>query len=242
MRRISFITAVAAAVFALLPLAAVAAPPAGGSQSAARPHLHWFAGSVSAVGTDSVSVGVLWTGPHDGQLNGTTVNLALGSKTRIVLGKDRTPGSLSSIQTGDLVGVFATANDSTLTTLTAARIHVRCNCHWIGGTIRTIGSSSLEVRVARTGPYDTVLNGKDVTLQVSSSTVYLRGKGRFAIGFSDLKVGDGVGIVFGANGFFKAPGFDPTTATFTAKRVHVWPKRSVPPASSDADAAAGTSP
>ena len=35
--------------------------------------------------------------------------------------------------------------------------------------------------------------------------------------------------------------FYPTTETFTAKRVHVWPKRHVPPSSSDATASAGVS-
>ena len=61
-----------------------------------------------------------------------------------------------------------------------------------------------------------------MTLQVNGATVYLKGKDKTPIAFSDLKVGDRVGVVFAADGFFKAPGFDPSKATFTAKRVHDW--------------------
>ncbi len=242
MRKFTLIAATAI-VFALLPLGAVAAPPgdAGGAANA-KPHTHWLAGSVSAVGADSLTVGVLWTGKHDDQLNGQSVTLAVDATTEIVSGRDKTPVSLSSIKPGDLVGVQASSTDKTLTTLTAKRIHVYCNCHWIGGTISAIGSSSFSVQVARTGPYDTVLNGKPVTLQVNSSTTYIRGKAKSDIGFSDLKVGDGVGVIFAASGFFRAPGFDPSTATFTAKRVHLWEKKTVPPASTDSGAAAGTKP
>ena len=96
--------------------------------------------------------------------------------------------------------------------------------------------------VARTGPYDTVLKGRNVTINVNGSTAYLKAKDKTQIAFSDLQVGAGVGVVFGANGFFKAPGFDPEQAAFTAKRVHEWMKRQVPPPSSDAGSAAGTTP
>lgn len=242
MRKLTLIAATAA-VFALLPLSAVAAPPGSSTGSAnAKLHTHWLAGSVSAVGADSLTVGVLWTGKHDTELNGQSVSLAVDANTQIVSGKDRTSIPLSNVKPGDLVGVRVTSADKTLTSLTAARVHVNCNCHWIGGTISAIGSDSISVQVARTGPFDTVLNGKPVTLQVGSSTAYLRGKAKTVIGFSDLKIGDGVGVVFAASGFFRAPGFDASTATFTAKRVHAWAKKAVPPASSDSGAAAGTNP
>lgn len=242
MRKFTLIAATAI-VFAALPLAAVAAPLSSGSGTAnAKPHTHWLAGSVSAVGADSLTVGVLWTGKHDGQLNGQSVTLAVDANTEIVSGKDKTPVTLASIKPGDLVGVLATSADKTLTSLAATRIRVYCNCHWVGGTISAIGPSSISVQVARTGPYDTVLNGKPVTLQVNASTSYIRGKAKTGVGFSDLKVGDGVGVIFAASGFFKAPGFDPSTATFTAKRVHIWEKKDVPAAATDAGAAAGTTP
>ncbi len=125
-----------------------------------------------------------------------------------------------------------------MSSLTAVAIRVWCNCHWVGGTISSVGSSSLGVAVTRTGPYDTVLDNQTVTLQANEYTVYLRGRRRFRLGFSDLKVGEGVGVVFAADGFFKAPGFNPATATFTAKRVHVWGLRQVPPPSSDAGSTA----
>jgi len=239
------LTAIAAAVvaFAILPLGAVAAPPGGGdSQKAAKPRVHWFAGSVASVGSDSLSVNVLWTGPKDGQLNGTTVSVGVDSTTQIVNGKTKSPASLSDIQPGDLVGMRASSPDATLSSLTATHIRIWCNCHWVGGTISSVGSSSITVQVVRTGPYDTVLKGRSVTIQVNGSTTYIKGKDKTPISLSDLQVGAGVGVVFGADGFFKAPGFDPEKATFTASRVHEWQKRQVPPPSSDAGSAAGTTP
>ena len=209
-----------------------------------RPHLHWFAGTVSAVGGSSLTLGVLWTGPNDGTLNGTTETVAATDQTRIN-GPRNQPIALAQIQVGDLVAVRA-SGDAT-SGLTAAKFRVFCNCHWVGGTIMSIipgtsgGTGSLTVAVTRTGPYDTVLDNTTITLQTSADTVYLRGPHKARLGFSDLQVGEGVGVVFSANGFFKAPGFNPATATFTAKRVHVWPKRQVPPASSDASSAAGVS-
>ena len=241
MRKYTVIAA-AALVFAVLPLGAVAAPPGGsGSHTPAKAHAHWFAGSVSSVGSDSLSLTVLWTGPKDGQLNGQSVTVAVNGETQIVSGKAKSAVPLSSIQAGDLVSLRATAADKTLASLTATHIRVWCNCHWIGGTIGSIGGSSITVHVVRTGPYDTVLKDHDTTIQVNGSTTYLRGKSKTPISFSDLKVGDGVGVIFGANGFFKAPGFNPETATFTASKVHAWQKKQVPPASSDTGAA-GTTP
>ncbi|MGD0714748.1 MAG: DUF5666 domain-containing protein [Gaiellaceae bacterium] len=242
MRKFGLIAA-AAIVLAMLPLGAAAATrSAGDSTPGAKTRAHWFAGSVTAVGSDSLSLGVLWTGPKDGQLNGQTVTVAVDSDTKIVNGKDRSPAQLSDLKAGDLVSLRATSSDSTLASLTATHIRIWCNCHWIGGTISALGTTSLNVQVVRSGPYDTVLKGTNVTIQVSSSTAYAKGKDKTPIAFSDLKVGDGVGVIFGADGFFKAPGFDPSKATFTAKRVHDWQKQQVPPPSSDAGAAAGTTP
>jgi hypothetical protein len=196
---------------------------------------HWFAGTVTGVGSASLTVGVLWTGPNDGSLNGQTITVTTTDNTRISRGKQG-PIALASIQNGDLVAVRA---DGTAPSgLTARRIHVQCNCHWIGGTIGTVGTSSFTVNVKRTGPYDTVLNNTTVTIQVNDLTVYLRNHRGRRIGFSDLQPNEPVGVVFASSGFFKAPGFDPTTATFTAKRVRVWGPRQTPLASADASAAA----
>jgi hypothetical protein len=208
---------------------------AGAEGSPQRP-AHWFAGSVSAVGPSSLTVGVLWAGPNDGSLNGQTVTVSVETRTRINHGRHHRAVALASIQPGDLVSVRATGDDSS--SLTATRIHVYCNCHWIGGTVDSVGSSSFTVHVKRTGPYDTVLKDTTVTLQTNDLTVYLRGGHRARIGLSDLKQGQGVGVVFAADGFFKAPGFDPSKATFTAKRVHVWGPKQVPAASSDAGSSA----
>jgi len=239
MRR-TLIAVVAGVVLAAFALPALAATPTTTTATTtatapAKAHKHWFAGSVSAVGSSSLSIGVLWTGPRDGSLNGTTVNVGVDSNTRII-GPGKTSIQLSDIQSNDLVAVSALGTGAS--DLTAAKIRVYCNCHWIGGTIASLGAGSLTVQVKKTGPYDTVLNGGPVTIQTSSSTVYIAGKNKTPIQFSDLKVGDGVGVVFSANGFFKAPGFDPSTATFTAKRVHLWGHGQAPPPSSDASVAA----
>jgi hypothetical protein len=199
---------------------------------------HWFAGSVSGVGSDTLTVGVLWTGPNDGSLNGQTLTLNVVTRTRISRGPHRVPIALGQVQNGDLVAVRALGDDPS--NLTAVMIHVNCDCHWVGGTISAVGTDSITVQVSRTGPYDTVLNGMNVPIQVNANTVYLRGRHRVRIGLGDLTTGEGVGVVFSANGFFKAPGFDPSTATFTAARVHVWGAKQVPPASSDSDLAAQT--
>jgi hypothetical protein len=204
-------------------------PPAG---------VHWFAGTVTAVGPSSVTVGVLWTGPNDGSLNGQTVTVNVVTQTRINQGPHHRPIALAAISTGDLVAVRAMGDTGGLT---ARRIHVFCNCHWIGGTIGTVGSASFTVNVTRTGPYDGVLDNTQVTLQTNQYTVYLRGPHRARIGLSDLQPGAGVGVMFAADGFFRAPGFDPTKATFTAKRVHEWGVRQVPAPSSDASVTAGIS-
>ena len=242
MRKFSLIAAAAVAI-AMLPLGAAAATrSAGDSTPAPKAQAHWFAGSVTATGSDSLSLDVLWTGPKDGQLNGQTVTVAVDSDTKIVNGKDHSTAQLSDIVPGDLVSLRALSSDSTLTSLTATHVRIWCNCHWIGGTISALGTSSLSVQVVRTGPYDTVLKGGDVTIQVNGSTTYVEGKDKTPIAFSDLAVGDRVGVIFAANGFFEAPGFDPETATFTAKRVHDWQKQPVPSPSTDAGAAAGTTP
>jgi hypothetical protein len=242
MRKFSLIAA-AAIVFAVLPFGAAAATRSANDQAPhARAHAHWFAGSVTAVGSDTLSLNVLWTGPKDGQLNGQSVTVAVNADTQIVNGKDHSAAQLSDIKPGDLVGLRAISQDATLTSLTATHIRIWCNCHWIGGTISAIGTSSFNVQVVRSGPYDTVLKDHDVTLQVNGATVYLKGRDKTTVAFSDLKVGDRVGVVFAADGFFKAPGFDPSKATFTAKRVHDWQRHPVPTPTSDAGAAAGTTP
>jgi hypothetical protein len=234
MRRL-IVMAAALGLLAAVPFAAAAKKPGSAPKV---PH-HHFAGAVTAVGNDSVTVDVLWTGKHDTQLLNTTVTVAVTGDTALTSGKPRTPIALSAIHQGDLVGVGVTS-DAGLTSLSAVRIHVSCNCHWLGGTIASVGSSSLVVHVAKTGPFDRVLKGTDVTLQLNGSTQYVQGKEKTPIALSDLKVGDHVGVVFGASGFFKAPGFNAATATFTAKRVRDRGTKAASPAA-DASSVATTS-
>jgi hypothetical protein len=202
---------------------------------------HWFAGTVTAVATGSLTVGVLWTGPHDGALNGETLTVAIGSTTRISQGAGHVPIALAQIVPDDLVALRAAG--STSAALTASMVHVYCNCHWVAGTISSIGATgtSFTVQVRSTGPYDGVLKAQNITLQTNDDSVYLRGARRARIAFTNLQVGDGVGVVFSANGFFKAPGFVPSTASFVATRVHIWAHKQVPPLSSDVAATAQTS-
>src|SRR5438105_1452043 len=143
MRRI-IVLAAALGLLAAVPLAL------GESPKAPR---HHFAGAVTAVSGNSLTVTVLWTGKHDTQLLGQTETVTVTSDTAITAGREHKPVALSSIQTGDLVGLGVTSAGTDLTSLTAVRIHVSCNCHWIGGTIASISSSSLVVHVAKTGPF-----------------------------------------------------------------------------------------
>lgn len=198
---------------------------------------HHFAGSVASVGSDSVTLGVLWTGPNDTALTGTTATVSVTPSTQIVSGSTSSAVALSSLQSGDLVGVVATG---TGTNLSAQKITVFCDCHWVGGLITSINASSIVVGVKKTGPYDTVLANTEVTIKVAADTTYIDGAAKTPIEFSSLKVGDAVGVVFSAGGFFKAPGFNPATANFTAKQVHRWANQQVPDVSSDASTAAST--
>ena len=166
------------------------------------------------------------------------MTVAVETKTRINQGPHHRADRAREHQHGDLVAVRA---DGDASSLTARRIHVFCNCHWIGGTVNSVGTTSFTVDVKRTGPYDTVLANTTVTLQTDSYTVYLRGRHRARIGLSDLKPGEGRRRGVRGGRFLPSPGFDPTKATFTAKRVHVWGARQVPPPSSDASVSAGVS-
>lgn len=174
--------AAAAAAFLALPLSA---------QAAGTPKAQWFAGAVTASSSSSVTVDVLWS---TGSLTGTQT-VAIDSSTKIVYGKHQ-----SSIDPGDLVRVVD-ANG------TARRIHVNCNCHFAAGTVDSISSSALRVNVARTGPYDGVLKGNDVTFQIGSATL------------PTLAAGDKVAVVFSANGFFKDPSFNWQSTTFTIEHA-----------------------
>src|SRR3954454_9610873 len=108
---------VMAAALGLLP--AVPLPRAAQKPGAAAkvPH-HHFAGAVTAVGSDSVTVDVLWTGKHDTQLLNTTVTVAVTGDTALTSGKAHTPIALATIHPGDLVGVGVTG-DKSLSSLTA---------------------------------------------------------------------------------------------------------------------------
>jgi hypothetical protein len=225
------IAAAALLAAAVLPLGAIAA-----DNPTTKAHGHFLAGSVVSASSSSVTVDVMWTGKNDTQLDGKQVDVAISSATKIVYGKGQT-----SIDPGDLVRVHAVAADATASTLTAREIRVACNCHWVGGKLTAISPGLIRVKVAKTGPYDKVLNGNEVKIGLDSSTQYVEGKDKHHINLSDLSLGDTVGVVFSANGFFKDPNFNWQNATFTAKLVHL--HRDKGEASTPAgDGAPGTNP
>lgn len=204
------IAAAALAAAAVVPMSALgdnAAPVANATGGG------WFAGAVTSAGPTAVTLDVLWTGKHDTQLDGTSVTVGIDSSTQIVYGKGK-----SGIGSGDLIGVGATGIGTS--TLTAKRIHVRCNCHFAAGTLGSVGQGSFALDVTKTGPYDTVLNGNAVTFQVNGSTTFVQGKASAPGALSALKTGEKVGVIFAASGFFKDPSFNWQTATFTASTVH----------------------
>jgi hypothetical protein len=205
------ITAAALLAAALVPLGAIAA-----DNPTTTRHGLFLAGSVVSAGSGQVTVDVVWTGKHDTQLDGKQVNVSVSSATKIVYGKGQT-----SIDPGDLVRIHAIAADATASALTARAIRVACNCHWVGGKLTAISPGFVRVNVARTGPYDKVLDGNEVKIGLDSSTQFVEGKVKHHIDLGDLSLGDTVGIVFGANGFFRDPSFNWQNATFTAKLVHL---------------------
>jgi hypothetical protein len=173
---------VTAAVLAL-PFTALADNP-----PAAHAHGLFLAGSIVSADSGHVTVDVLLTGKNDTHFDGTQVSIAITSATTIDYGKGQT-----SIDPGDLVGIHATAADASLSTLTARKIHVACNCHWAAGMLTAISPGLIRVNVKRTGPYDTVLNGNEVKFGLDSTTKFVEGKDKKAISISDLSVGDTVG-------------------------------------------------
>jgi len=224
--------------FGIVIAAVLALPFAAFADNPPAPHAHglFLAGSVVSAGSGQVTVDVSLTGKNDQQLDGKQVVVAITADTKIDYGKGQ-----SSIDPGDLVGVHATAADASLTTLTARRIHVACNCHWAAGKLTAISPGLIRVDVAKTGPFDKVLNGNEVKFDIDSSTKFVEGKDKQTITIADLSIGDTVGVVFSASGFFRDPNFNWQDATFTAKLVHL--RRDKGEASTPAgDGAAGTNP
>lgn len=205
------ITAAAFLAAALVPLGAIAA-----DNPTAKARGLFLAGSVVSADSGQVTVDVMWTGKNDTQLDGKQVGVAISSATKIVYGKGQT-----SIDRGDLVRIHAAAADAAATRLTAREIRVACNCHWVGGKLTAISPGLIRVKVSKTGPYDKVLDGNEVKIGLDSSTQYVEGKDKHHINLSDLSLGDTVGVVFSASGFFKDPNFNWQNATFTAKLVHL---------------------
>lgn len=194
-----------AAVVALVlaaPLAALAdnPPPSSISPTSTTPSSTGaarsaFAGAVASSSSTSLTVNVLWS--RKGTTSGT-VTVAIDPNTKIVYGKGK-----SSIENGDLVRVIAAGS-------TARRIHVDCNCHFAAGTLESLSGSQLKIHVERTGPYDGVLKGNDVTFQLGDLAAA-----------PNLLADAKVAVVFSATGFFKDPSFDWQNATFSVLHLRL---------------------
>jgi hypothetical protein len=101
---------------------------ASGTWTAKRVHAgrgdHWFAGTLTAVGSSSITVDVEKTGHHDTQLLGQTLVVPVDSATQYVLGKDKTPITLHDLTVGDRVGVVVHSPGGDLSQgMTAVRVH-----------------------------------------------------------------------------------------------------------------------
>jgi hypothetical protein len=181
-------------LIALLVVALIAAVATTAALADGNAGHRYFAGEVLAVGTGTITVKVDKTGKKDTGLNGQTLVVAVSSSTQITLGTDRTAAQLSDLEAGYRAGVTATASATDPTSFTAVKIAGHYGYHWFAGSVVSVNSDSIIVLVKKTGPHDTQLNGQTLTVPVSSSTQYVRGKSKTPITLADIKPGDRVGI------------------------------------------------
>jgi hypothetical protein len=178
-------------------LAAVAATAAvaladGTPTTVAGGHARSFGGAVTAVGSGILTIKVDRTGKQATGLLGQTIVVSVPAGTPVTLGKGKTAISLTDIQVGWRAGVAAQQDAGGA--WTAKRVHAGRGDHWFAGRLAAVGSGSITVAVTKTGPHDPQLNGRTLVVPVDSSTLYLRGKDKTAIGLGDLKVGETVGV------------------------------------------------
>ncbi len=169
---------------------------------------HAFGGSVTAVGSGSLTLQVEKTGNNDSQLMGQSVTVAVTSSTEITLGKDKTPIPLSQVQVGYHAGVAAKQDASGA--WTADRIRVSRGDHHFGGAVTTVGSGSLTIHVDKTGKNDTQLMGQTLTLAVTSSTQITLGKDKTPIPLGQILVGYRAGV----------SAHQDASGAWTADRIH----------------------
>jgi Domain of unknown function (DUF5666) len=211
----TLIALLAAALIAAVVTAAALAdgPPTTPKTPKAHAGQKFFAGEVIAVGSGSLTVKVDKTGKKDTDLNGQTLTVSVDSSTQITLGKDKTQAQLSDLEVGYRAGVTAKASDTDPSSFAAVKISGHYGYHWFAGTVVSVGSDSITVQVTKTGKHDTQLNGQTLTVPVSSSTQFLRGKNKTPIALGDIKTGDRVGVET------QSPNGD-LTRGMTAVRVH----------------------
>jgi hypothetical protein len=212
----TLIALLAAVLIAAVATAAALAdgPPTTPKTPKAHAGQKHFAGEVIAVGSGSLTVKVDKTGKKDTGVNGQTLIVSVDSATQITLGKDKTQAQLSDLEVGYRARVTATASATDASSYTAVKIAGHYGYHWFAGSVVSVGSDSITVQVTKTGKHDTQLNGQTLTVPVSSSTQYLRGKDKTPIALGDIKTGDRVGVKT------QSPNGD-LSRGMTAVRVHV---------------------
>jgi len=124
-----------------------------------------FGGSLTAIGSSSLTVEVDRTGRNDGGLGGRTITLAVDQNTKIM--RDGKPIQLSELVVGEHVGVTA---EAVADQFTAKSVKAGDHDVSFAGTITAVGSSSLTVEVDRTGSNSGGLGGRTLTVAVDSTT------------------------------------------------------------------------
>jgi hypothetical protein len=183
-----FAIAFAAVVFAALPAMAGNRdnPP-----TKTRHHEVYFAGKIVSVGPSSLQVLVSKTGRHDGQLQGKQLEVAVDAKTQI-----RSEGkslSLADLKAGERVAIRASTSAAALDQgLVAEKIRVQLRRLYFAGKIVSVGPSSLQVLVSKTGRHDGQLQGKQLEVAVDAKT-QIKSEGK-SLSLADLKAGERVAI------------------------------------------------
>ena len=184
---------IAAALVACV-AAATAVAETGKASQQCTPRTYAFAGSVTAIGSNSITVQVDKSYGHDEGLSGHSVTVNVNASTRIQ--RDGKEIQLSDLVQGEHVAVSATGcrGEGPNQTFTAKLIRAGDRELSLGGSVVSVGTSSLTVEVDHKGPATdaatAALVGKQLTVAVTSATKITRdGK---PIQLSDLVTGEHV--------------------------------------------------
>lgn len=205
------LTTILAAALVAIAASATVALADGGTPPTAHPiAIVHLGGTITAVGSDSISLQVAKADRIGSSLVGQTVTIAVDASTRITVGKES--GSLADLKTGARAVVVATGFPGNLL---AMRIRAgkgpEAQVHAFGGAVTAVGSGSLTIEVDRTGKHDTELMGQTITVSVPDGTPITLGEDKTPIKLSDVQVGWRAGVAATQD----------SSGAWTATRVHV---------------------